>query len=306
MHWSSAVAALRRDREPGVLVTVLAVRGHAPREAGAKMVVGRRRCWGTVGGGNLEQSALLRAREMIAAGTAAPETDTASLTAHAPARHGVQCCGGEVTLLFEPLRPAPAVAIFGMGHVGLELARILARHDVELHLVDSRPGQVAADRLAAVTDDAAAGVHRHHAVVPELVLGELPPGSHVLIMTHDHAEDAALCDAALRCGHLGSIGLIGSSAKWRRFARKLAEEGHGPDALARITTPIGLPDLTGKDPATIALGVAAALVVRFEREREVPVAELAQPGPGTAPSRTAPSGTAPSGTAPSGTGDEAP
>jgi xanthine dehydrogenase accessory factor len=85
-------------------------------------------------------------------------------------------------------------------------------------------------------------------------------------MTHDHAEDAALCDAALRCGHLGSVGLIGSSAKWRRFEKKLAAEGHGPDALARITTPIGLPDIGGKDPATIAVSVAADLVRRFERE----------------------------------------
>jgi len=281
MHWITAVAALRRDREPGVLVTVLTVRGHAPREAGAKMVVGRSRCWGSVGGGNLERSAVLRARELIAAGAREPETETSSLTEHAPARYGVQCCGGEVSLLFEPLLPVPAVAIFGMGHVGTELARILARHDVELHLVDSRAGYVDPDRLAS--DDAVARVHRHHAVVPELALGELPRGSHVLIMTHDHAEDAALCDAALRCGHLGSVGLIGSSAKWRRFEKKLAAEGHGPDALARITTPIGLPDITGKDPATIAVSVAADLVRRFERER----AEASVTGTAGSPSTAA-------------------
>ena len=159
MHWITAVAALRRDREPGVLVTVLAVRGHAPREAGAKMVVGRRGCWGSVGGGNLEQSAVLRARELIAAGAREPETDSMSLTEHAPARYGVQCCGGEVSLLFEPLLPVPAVAIFGMGHVGSELARILARHDVELHLVDSRARHVEPERLAALTVDAVARVH---------------------------------------------------------------------------------------------------------------------------------------------------
>jgi xanthine dehydrogenase accessory factor len=269
MHWINAVAELRRERQPGVLVTVTAVRGHAPREAGAKMVVGERRCWGTIGGGNLEESAVRRARELLASDAGEPETDTTSLTERAPARYGVQCCGGEVTLLYEPLRPVPAVAVFGMGHVGMELARILARHDVELHLVDSRAAQVDPDRLAAVTTDAVARVHRHHAVVPELVLGELPTGSHVLIMTHDHAEDAALCDAALRCGHLGSIGLIGSSAKWRRFEKKLAAEGHGPDALARITTPIGLPEITGKGPAAIAVGVAADLLVRFARTREV-------------------------------------
>jgi xanthine dehydrogenase accessory factor len=264
MHWISAVAELRRHRQPGVLVTVVAVRGHAPREAGAKMVVGEARCWGTIGGGNLEETAVRRARELLDARE--PETDTISLTERAPARYGVQCCGGEVTLLYEPLRPVPAVAIFGMGHVGTELARILVRHDLELHLVDSRAAQV--ERLAPITADALARVHRHHALVPELVLGELPAGSHVLIMTHDHAEDAALCDAALRCGHLGSIGLIGSSAKWRRFEKKLAAEGHGPDTLARITTPIGLPQITGKDPATIAVGVAADLMVRFSQVRE--------------------------------------
>jgi xanthine dehydrogenase accessory factor len=170
-------------------------------------------------------------------------------------------------VLFEPLPAVPAVAIFGMGHVGCELARILARHDIELHLVDSREGFVEPERLATLTDGAEAQVHSHHAVVPELVLGELPAGCHVLLMTHDHAEDAALCDAALRCGHLGSIGLIGSSAKWRRFAKRLAEEGHDEAALARIITPIGLPEITGKEPATIAVSVAADLLLRFQRER---------------------------------------
>ena len=272
MHWLTAVSQLRRERQPGVLVTVVAVRGHAPREAGAKMVVGQRRCWGTIGGGNLEQTAVVRARAMLAVETSEPETSVTSLSDRAPARHGVQCCGGEVTLLFEPLRHVPAIAIFGVGHVGTELALVLGRHDIELHLVDSRAGHVDPERLAVATDNAVARVHRHHAVVPELVRGELPAGRHVLIMTHDHAEDAALCDAALRCGHLGSIGLIGSAAKWSRFAKKLAAEGHDTATLARITTPIGLPDITGKQPATIAVSVAADLLRRIEREQEEPIA----------------------------------
>ena len=266
MHWVSAVERLRRERVPGVLVTVLSVRGHAPREAGAKMVVSAAGCWGSIGGGNLEQSALVQARELLRAGAREPQTHRWGLTERAPARHGVQCCGGEVSVLFEPLPAVPAVAIFGMGHVGTELARILARHDIELHLVDSRARHVEPARLAAITGDAEARVHTHHAVVPELVLGELPAGTHVLLMTHDHAEDAALCDAALRCGHLGSIGLIGSSVKWRRFEKRLAEEGHDAAALARITTPIGRPEIAGKHPAAIAVSVAADLLIRFERE----------------------------------------
>ncbi|HEY7008871.1 MAG TPA: xanthine dehydrogenase accessory protein XdhC [Jatrophihabitantaceae bacterium] len=264
--WLDAVARLRARREAGVLVTVVTVRGHAPRNAGAKMVVAANETWGSIGGGNLEAVAIDRARAL--SGAAAPELFTSALSDKAPYQHGVQCCGGEVTVLLEPLPVVPAVAIFGVGHVGWELARILARHDLELHLIDSRPEQLAPDRLA-VLDDAVAMVHVHNVpVLPEIVLGELPPGTHVLIMTHDHAEDVALCDAVLREGEFGSIGLIGSDAKWSRFQCRLAEEGgHSPETIARIKTPIGLDDITGKEPATIAVSVAADLLRTMERDR---------------------------------------
>jgi len=278
MSWLQAVERLRASREPGVLVTVASVRGHAPRDAGAKMVVGSADTWGSVGGGNLEAVAIERARALLPdVAHAEPSLVPVSLSDKAPYEHGVQCCGGEVTLLLEPLPVVPAVAIFGVGHVGLELARILARHDVELHLVDSRPAQLSPARLG-VLGDAVARVHVHEVpVLPELVLGELPPGTHVLIMTHDHAEDAALCDAVLRRPDVGSIGLIGSAGKWARFRRKLADEGHSLDVIDRITTPIGLSELSGagagKDPATIAVSVAAALLQAFQAESSHPRAK---------------------------------
>lgn len=230
------------------------------------MVVSTDRTWATVGGGNLEAVAIDRARALLVAGDG-PEVLEFALSDKAPYQQAVQCCGGEVKLLLEPLPVVPAVAIFGVGHVGLELARILARHDLELHLIDSRPEQLVPSRLS-VLDDAVAGVHVHHVpVLPELVVGELPPGTHALVMTHDHAEDAALCDAALRNGQLATIGLIGSRAKWARFRQKLAEDGNSPEAIDSITTPIGLSDLPGKEPAVIAVSVAAWLLQLFVAER---------------------------------------
>jgi xanthine dehydrogenase accessory factor len=265
--WFEAVARLRAARAPGVLVTVTEVRGHAPREAGAKMVVAADATWGSVGGGNLEEEAVRRARELIDGAGAAPESFTAHLSDKAPFQHGVQCCGGEVTVLLEPLAVVPAVAVFGVGHVGLELARVLARHDLELHLVDSRPEHLAPEVLAPL-DDAVAAVHVHQVpVLPELVLGELPPGTHVLVLTHDHAEDLAICDAELRASHLGPVGLIGSSAKWARFRSQLLGAGLAPEVVDRIRTPIGLPGVTSrKDPAAIAVSVAAELLAALERE----------------------------------------
>jgi xanthine dehydrogenase accessory factor len=265
--WVAAVAGLRERRESGVLVTVAAVRGHAPRDAGAKLVVGRTGTWGSIGGGNIEAVAIDRAREMLAAGETEPELMDFALNDKAVNQHGVQCCGGTVVVLLEPLPVTKALAIFGVGHVGLELARIMARQDIELHLVDSRADMLTKERLEVLAD-AAAEVHVHHTpLLPEEVLAHLPHGTHILIMTHDHAEDAAMCDAALRTDHLGTIGLIGSSAKWARFRKRLAEEGgHDAAAIDRIKTPIGLPDITGKEPATIAVSVAADLLRTFESE----------------------------------------
>ena len=246
-----------------MLVTLVSVRGHAPREAGAKMVVTPDATWDSIGGGNVEATAVARARELLAAGETSPATFALDLSDRALGEHGVQCCGGEVTVLLEPLGVRPAVAIFGVGHVGLELARILARHDLDLHLVDSRPGQLAPEALAPLADaDARVRVH-HEAVLPELVLAELPPGTHVVVMTHDHAEDLALLDAALRARHLGPVGVIGSSAKWARFRQSLLADGHDPADVDRIVTPIGLPSLPGKDPATIAVSVAVSLLQSF-------------------------------------------
>ena len=265
MNWLNAVETLRRERRPGVLVTVVSARGHAPRDPGAKMVVSVDATWGTIGGGNLEETALARARGLLEQRVATPELATMQLNDKAHAQYGRQCCGGEVTYLLEPLGVVPAVAIFGMGHVGLELARILSRHDLELYCVDSRASQLEPERLRCL-DGAVARVHVQHSAVPELVLGTVPRGTHVLILTHDHAEDLALCDAALRCGHLGPIGLIGSSVKWTRFRHKLADEGHSPEAVDRITSPIGMPELPGKEPAAIAVSVAADLLRSFATE----------------------------------------
>lgn len=265
MTWMDTVLELRAARVPAVLVTVASVRGHAPREAGAKMIVTADDLDGTIGGGNLEMTVVTRAREMlteIAAGSrpADPDMFTMRLNDKAPAKYGRQCCGGEVTIMLEPLLTPASVAIFGIGNIGLELTRILSRHDIELTVSDSRP-----EHLGGLDDlePPIARVHREFAVVGEEVLMGLPRGTHVLIMTHDHAEDLHLCDAALRHPGLESIGLIGSNAKWQRFRKKLIESGHEPEAVDTIECPIGLPNLPGKHPATIAVSVAAELLGRM-------------------------------------------
>ena len=107
MDWLDALQELRSQRIPAVIVTLATVRGHAPRNGGAKMVVSPDTVHGTVGGGNLEQTAIDQARRMLSAGTAEPELLALTLSDKAVTEYGVQCCGGEVTMLLEPIRVTP-------------------------------------------------------------------------------------------------------------------------------------------------------------------------------------------------------
>ncbi len=259
MDWLEALQHLRSAGLPGVLATVSEVHGHAPREAGAKMVVAADATWGSIGGGNLEATVVDQARDMMTRGISVPRTTEFSLNEHATTEHGRQCCGGKVRVLLEPFLSLPTVAIFGVGHVGYELGRILSRLPMTLYLVDSRGEQLTHARLADVALGIA-DVRPVHTPVPDSFIADLPPGTHVFIMSHDHSEDFLLCHAALRRRNLGSVGLIGSRAKWLRFRQKLVAEGFAEPDIDRIQCPIGLPDVGGKAPAVIAVSAAAGLL----------------------------------------------
>lgn len=120
-------AALRRG--PFVRVLVAEVKGSAPREAGAAMFV-----WpdgttqGTIGGGRLEYEAIATARLVT----------TPRLSRVALGPHLGQCCGGAVTLAYEPITsPLPegrwfarpitgAITVTGAPEMPLALRRALA------------------------------------------------------------------------------------------------------------------------------------------------------------------------------------
>nr|BFF11852.1 hypothetical protein GCM10025699_31550 [Microbacterium flavescens] len=55
MDWVDALQRLRESRTPAVIVTLAMVRGHAPRNGGAKLIVSPDALFGTVGGGTWRQ-----------------------------------------------------------------------------------------------------------------------------------------------------------------------------------------------------------------------------------------------------------
>jgi xanthine dehydrogenase accessory factor len=143
------------------------------------------------------------------------------------------------------------LALFGAGHVGRALVLALAPLPVAIRWIDPRPDAfpsvIAGDVATQVQPD------------PAACLGDLDPGSAVLVMTHDHGLDLAIVAGALRRPDLPFVGLIGSLTKRARFLRRLAEAGSA-DADSRLVCPVGVPDLRDKHPAIIAAGIAVELL----------------------------------------------
>lgn len=277
-------------------VVIAEVRGSTPRDAGTAMLVWQDGQSGTIGGGTLEHEATLAARALLQSGedrftrhalgpdlgqccgghvtvlteiydvaraSALPddviargkgEMPLSVARALATARNGA----GQVTAgliedwMVEPVSPQRrALWIWGAGHVGRAMVAVMQPlPDVAITWVDTAPDRFPTDVPGDVTVVPAAD--------PAALVPFAPRDADHLILTYSHALDLSLC-AALLHHDFGFAGLIGSATKWARFRKRLAQAGFSADRIARITCPIGTPEL-GKHPHQIALGVAAQLL----------------------------------------------
>ena len=125
------------------------------------------------------------------------------------------------------------VALFGGGHVGHAIVRLLGTLPVRVHWIDSRDAVFPAELPAAVQCE--------HSDPVQAAVATLAAGSRVLIMSFSHAEDldiVAACLKRLRAQRdLPFIGLIGSKTKWATFRHRLEARGFGADELARVHLP---------------------------------------------------------------------
>jgi xanthine dehydrogenase accessory factor len=317
-HWTDALCRHLENESVVVRVVVAHVRGSAPREPGACMLISHNEIHGTIGGGNLEWQAVAAARTLLVAGTSAPSVRVRRLVL---GQELGQCCGGVVQLWLErftrsdlPLLRGAAEAIsdgiaavittelsgcrvtrqltlpgktlsepvmqdgiclsstdednallseriqldtapvwlYGAGHVGQALIRVLADLPFDITWIDTR-AELLPDKLPD-------NVHPLYTQSPIDEIPAAPREARHLVMTHDHALDYALCRAILTRGEFHWLGLIGSKSKSARFRSRLLRDGVAPETIQRLTCPIGIAGVTSKRPAAIAIGVAAQLL----------------------------------------------
>jgi xanthine dehydrogenase accessory factor len=172
--------------------------------------------------------------------------ERAALTA-LPARGDLPAPGAEFAEVIA-VRRRP-LYLFGAGHVGQAVARHAANLPFQLAWFDTRPELEALPGVTIVDEPAITQC-----------IAEAPEEAAVLILTHDHGLDYALTSAALARARLAYIGLIGSATKRARFVARWRHEGVSDAALARLTCPIGIAGIVGKEPDVIAVAALAQLL----------------------------------------------
>ncbi len=305
-----------------IRVSVIQADGSAPRDAGTFMTVTDKSFTGTIGGGALENAALVVARHML--GEKTSEDWRRQVKDYPLGPDLAQCCGGYVRLMFEavseldikalndathglavrPLISGPALQIvtdrktvsqdwplalqrvvrdmlsgaipsqamlcaddwyveplaaeltplylYGAGHVGRAVVHALTGLPFDIHWVDTDTSRF--------PDDIPAGVHRVVSDTPANIPGSARAGAFHVVMTFSHVIDFDICQGVLARGDFAYLGLIGSKTKRARFAKRLRDVGLSD---AHLHSPIGMPGLDGKEPAVIAISLAADLLVRL-------------------------------------------
>lgn len=295
--WQPLARSLSAN-QPVVLVLVQEARGSVPRGSGAGLVVRPDGAFfGTIGGGALEWEALARAGKFFDSGKLF-ELQQVPLGPNLG-----QCCGGHVTLSYEIWTPdrldeasqlaeaeragrfetvkeqtasgpvtrtitatggtehfgedSVLVAIFGAGHVGKALMKSLSLLPAQIVWIDSRadmfPGLVPDNVIMQALPD------------PRAILPDLAKETAIIILTHSHAQDLSILEAALKAG-FPFVGVIGSKTKRARFESMLLKSGLEEGLARSFHCPIGIPGLENKHPSVIAASVSAQIFMGKQRE----------------------------------------
>jgi xanthine dehydrogenase accessory factor len=254
--WLTALTQCIEQGEPAVLATAIG------GPVGSKLVVSGDVVAGALGDPRPQADVVTAARAMLVAADA-----------------GVRLEEGEAgaLLLFERIRPDGLhVVLFGAGHVGKALVRVLGELPCRVTWADSRAEQFPREVPPNVTVECTE--------MPQYAVARAPAGAAFLVMTHSHALDLTLCEKILRRNDFAYFGLIGSATKRAKFIRRFKARGVADNVIERMVCPIGLPGLSGKHPGEIAVAVAAQLLMVRAKRGQRP-AHVADAGPAIAAPR---------------------
>lgn len=240
---------------PIIVVSAIEKQGEGPVEVGKKMLVTMdNHAIGTVGGGALEYEA----REYCKVLFQHKRSETKTYLLHegkliADATTLPMACGGKVTLFFEYIGPSEYIYIFGAGHVGQALTKVLQTMNFHITVIDEREDVIAKFEGGhdVVHSPFAAYIETHG----------LMPGSFVVVCTPSHKYDYNVIHQVIKQKlDIKYIGMLCSLKKLRDYLDKTYETFGRDIDLSNFYSPIGL-DTGGGSPEEIAISIASEILV---------------------------------------------
>ncbi|MCL5129741.1 xanthine dehydrogenase accessory protein XdhC [Algibacter sp. L4_22] len=248
-NWINLLAKFKQKQTPVALITVTKCLGSTPCTIGSRMLVTKNKeIHGTIGGGKLEFNiideaiiALKENRIIESFYTLGPEFE--------------QCCGGKVELIIEPMNLSPELFLFGAGHIGIEISKLLVDTPFKVNLLDSRDNWFSNIEL-----DESTTIHQTNETNFKTFKDAIKWGDncYVLVLTHNHNIDFDIITMALQ-NETKFLGLIGSKTKKVRFNNMLINEMNIEAGMSNVVCPIGL-EIGGNTPKEIAISVVAQLL----------------------------------------------
>jgi xanthine dehydrogenase accessory factor len=244
-----------------VLVTAIEKTGEGPVEIGKKMLVLETgESFGTVGGGALEFFAREKSKELIKKRTHLTEKyllDKGKVTIDAKTLPMV--CGGTVTLFYEFLGVRNYIYIFGAGHVGQALVKVLKPLNFYITVIDERKEMIDAFQ------DSDQKIHHHFA--PYIEEFGIREGSFVVVCTPSHTYDYHVINKILELKLKPRyIGMLCSIEKLKDYLDKTYEKFGKNVDLSNFYSPIGL-DLGGGSPEDIAISIASEILAIYHEKK---------------------------------------
>ncbi len=255
-------AALQRGERVAV-ATVVKTIGAAPCGVGSKMLV---HADGTLRGSFAGPRVDGKVVEEVLRAFDAGRSYVTHIHLDADRDESVGSCGATLEVFFEVLRPEPRLIIAGAGYVAQALAKLAARLDFRIVVVDDR-------RDLADPQLFGSGVQLTFGSIPQTIRALEPDeSSWIVIVTRGHHLDEEALHAALET-NATYIGMIGSPSKVKHILKSLLKAGVARERLEQVHAPIGL-DLGAETPDEIALSIAAEIVMLRKNASGAPLKTL--------------------------------
>ena len=268
MNHHKKILELIETNKTFVVATVVESTGSAPGKSGFKIIVDSSgQSFGTVGGGAIEFEVIENCKRILENGENKFQRYLLSQKGNS-ANNNVKVvpmmCNGKESIFYEVYRMKPEVYIFGGGHVGQALLRILQNLGYHIKLIDNRE-EFSNSKVAPGADEYITADY-----IEYTGNFEPPEDSFLISLTHGHSFDYEILNKIYsRKLEVKYIGVIASKSKGKQLKDKLLSEVNSDIDFSKLHTPIGL-RIGGDSADEIALSIAAELqTVRYSKKVDI-------------------------------------